>query len=75
LPEEKRGEFLRKEGLYAKKIDQWVENPYLLFNGKVVSIDEHKELQRENSRLKDKIEKCQQVISEGANLLLLKKKL
>ena len=73
-PETERGEFLRKNGLYLATIKSWIENPFNLFNGKMIDPDVHEALKKELTETQKDLREREKALAETAILLFLKKK-
>jgi transposase len=77
LPEEKRGEFLRREGLHSELIRQWkeqMENSLTNSKEKKILQTERSEEKRKIKELEREIKRKDKALAETAALLVLKKK-
>ena len=80
LPEEQKGEFLRREGVYLENLKNWkndINSMLLRFTAKNENMEEKKEIQdlRKNLQLtQQELRRKNEALAETAALLVLKKK-
>jgi transposase len=75
LPEDKRGEYLRTQGLKLSQIENWIQNPRSFLGTEAIPKKEAQELKQ---RLKEKEKEClhnEKALAKAAALLILKKKM
>ncbi len=75
LPDEEKGEWLRKHGLHSEHLPLWEQELTTIMNDKQADLNQaNKELKKENKRLLRDLERKEKALAEAAVLLTLKKK-
>lgn len=75
LPEDKKGEWLRQQGLHSEHLPLWEQELTTIMNDKQADLNlKNKELKKENKRLQRELERKEKALAEAAVLLTLKKK-
>jgi len=77
LPEEKRGEYLRKNGLYEENLTEWKKQLEEAFSPSKKRSQDRSELvaeQKKNKQLEREIRRKDKALAEVSALLILKKK-
>lgn len=75
IPEQNRGEWLRKNGLHSEHVTLWEQELMATLNNRQSKItEEYAALKKENRELKKDLAKKEKALAETAVLLALKKK-